>query len=235
MGASLDIPSYEIEKDPNTLRGLSSKLAHISHVVVPQGLDHDGPFSEIIVPEYFPPGSIMLFATQLQETDLSIDKFCMSGTRDAFGELDFVELNAVLYRADGEERDVTHGEFGVYDVPGLGKMVYCGLEGWMYSLKHIMRNNDLGHPLCAHLREGTWALDYVHARQFKYVSLTSVETFSDYLRQQTSWNITKTRETRQMVPGAIRADQEEYTVVLAAKILCARHLRGIQGFSSRRF
>jgi hypothetical protein len=25
-----------------------------------------------------------------------------------------------------------------------------------------MRYSDLGHPLCAHLREGSWALDYAH-------------------------------------------------------------------------
>jgi glycogen debranching enzyme len=37
----------------------------------------------------------------------------------------------------------------------------------MHSLKHIMRYNDLGHPLCAHLRDGSWALDYVHSRLFR--------------------------------------------------------------------
>jgi glycogen debranching enzyme len=41
---------------------------------------------------------------------------------------------------------------------------YCGLEGWMHPLQDIMRYNDLGHPLCGHLHEGSWALDYVHQR-----------------------------------------------------------------------
>ncbi|EDR00074.1 uncharacterized protein LACBIDRAFT_314785 [Laccaria bicolor S238N-H82] len=27
-----------------------------------------------------------------------------------------------------------------------------------------MRYNDLGHPLCGHLRDGSWALDYIHQR-----------------------------------------------------------------------
>ncbi|KAJ3913002.1 hypothetical protein F5877DRAFT_53148 [Lentinula edodes] len=27
-----------------------------------------------------------------------------------------------------------------------------------------MRNNDLGHPLCEHLRKGTWSLDCVYDR-----------------------------------------------------------------------
>ena len=141
----------------------------MSSVVVPQGLDHEGPYAEIIVPETFPPGSIMLFETQLQQHDSSLDAFCASGSWEAFGELDLVDLNVVLHRTDVEERDATDGEFGAYDVSGLGKMVYCGLEGWMHPLRHIMRYNDLGHPLCAHLRQGSWAFDYVHSRLSRLV------------------------------------------------------------------
>ena len=133
-------------------------------MVVPQGLDHEGPYAEIIVPDDFPPGSIMLFETQLQQHDSSLDTFCASGAWKAFSELDLVDLNVVLYRTDVEERDVTDGEFGAYYVSGLGTMVYCGLEGWMHPLRHIMQYNDLGHPLSAHLREGNWAFDYVHDR-----------------------------------------------------------------------
>lgn len=166
MGASIDITSYEVPKDAKTLRGMPSKLVEMAPVVVPQGLDHEGPFSEVIVPEYFPPGSIMLFETQMQEYDPTLDAFCSQGSQDAFDTLGLVDLNVVLHRADGEERDATAGKFGVYDVPGLGKMVYCGLEGWMHPLRHIMRYNDLGHPLCGHLRDGSWALEYVHERLF---------------------------------------------------------------------
>lgn len=133
-------------------------------VIVPQGLDHEGPYAEIVVPEYFPPGSIMVFETQMQDFDPSLDTFCASGAQEAFSEVDLVDLNVILHRAHGEEQDATDGKFGVYEIPNLGKMVYCGLEGWMHPLRHIMRYNDLGHALCAHLREGTWALDYVHER-----------------------------------------------------------------------
>ena len=164
LGASIDIPSYQIPEDPRFLRGLPSRLVEMSPVVASQGLDHEGPYAEIIVPGYFPPGSIMVYETQLQQHDLSLDSFCTSGAWEAFGELDLVDLNVVLYRTDVEERDTTDGEFGAYHVSGLGTMVYCGLEGWMHPLRHIMRYNDLGHPLCAHLREGSWAFDYVHNR-----------------------------------------------------------------------
>ncbi|KAJ8094335.1 bifunctional 4-alpha-glucanotransferase/amylo-alpha-1,6-glucosidase [Marasmius tenuissimus] len=141
LGASLDISSYDDQSDEKTLRGMTARLVDMPPIVVPQGLDNEGPFSEIVVPDHFPPGSIMLFETTLQEHDASLDMF-----------------------SEGEERDATDGVYGAYDVPGLGKMVYCGLEGWMHPLRHIMRYNDLGHPLCEHLRQGTWALDYVHER-----------------------------------------------------------------------
>lgn len=143
----------------------------MASIVVPQGLDHDGPYAKVVVPEFFPPGSIMLFETQLQEHDASLDMFCSSGAQEAFSALSLVDLNVILYRADGEERDATDGQFGVYDIPGLGKLVYCGLEGWMHPLRSIMRYNDLGHPLCAHLREGIWALDYVHQRLTQCVTM----------------------------------------------------------------
>lgn len=129
-----------------------------------QGHDNEGPFTEIVPPEFFPPGSILLFETRAESHDPNLEGLCSSGAQEVFECLNLVELNCVLYRSDAEERDLTNGEYGAYEVPGHGRLVYCGLEGWMHPLTHIMRYNDLGHPLCAHLRLGTWALDYVHRR-----------------------------------------------------------------------
>lgn len=168
-GYTIDISSYETVKDGATLKGLPGKITEIPTIVVPQGLDADGPFSEIIIPEYFPPGSIMVFETHLEGLDPGLDRFCASGAEQAFRDLNLVELNVILFRCEGEERDATKGEIGVYDVPGMDKLVYCGLEGWMHPLRHIIRFNDLGHPLCAHLRQGTWAFDYISGRLTKYV------------------------------------------------------------------
>ena len=93
----------------------------------------------------------------------NLDETCTSGAEAAFAELDLVDLNLLLFRADGEERDAT-GEDGTYTIPNFGSLVYCGLEGWMYPLRQIMQKNDLGHPLAQHLREGSWAMDYVYNR-----------------------------------------------------------------------
>ncbi|CCM02450.1 uncharacterized protein FIBRA_04549 [Fibroporia radiculosa] len=168
-GAYIDISSYETDSDVETLCGLPGKLVEIPPVIVPQGLDQEGPYAEIVVPQYFPPGSIMVFETQLQNHDATLDIFCTSEAENAFTDLDLVDLNVILYRADGEERDATSGEFGTYSISGIGNLVYCGLEGWMHLLRHIMRYNDLGHPLCGNLREGTWALDYVSSRLSRQV------------------------------------------------------------------
>ena len=113
-----------------------------------------------------------------------LDTSIQAGADEAFAELDLVDLNVILHRADGEEKDATGqssadsllrqgieadpvGGDGVYAIPDYGALVYCGLEGWMNPLRHIMDNNDLGHPLCEHLRQGTWALDYIYGRLIK--------------------------------------------------------------------
>ena len=139
-------------------------LADLPPVSLNLGSDHDGSYSEIIVPDTFPPGSIMVFSTQMEGVSPNLDDYLREGLDSAVAELSLIDLNVMLYRADGEERDATAGEIGAYNVPNLGNLVYCGLEGWMHPLRHVMRYNDLGHPIAAHLREGTWAMDYIHSR-----------------------------------------------------------------------
>ncbi len=163
-GATLAIDNYDISKDPKTIHGLPGTLRAVPPVSPQHGADGDGEYSEIVVPDYFPPGSIMVFSTQMEGIDSKLDEFCREGVTEAFNDLDLVTLNAIVHRCDGEERDATGGDIGIYNVPNCEPLVYCGLEGWMHQLRHIMKTNDLGHPLCAHLREGTWAMDYVHVR-----------------------------------------------------------------------
>lgn len=162
FGYEVNVKSRETPNDKKTLKGLDAKVVQLPAVQAVEGNDADGQFAEINVPDYFPPGSVMLFATKANTKNIA--DLCSSGALKAFSKLNLIDLNVMLYRADGEERDVTGGQDGVYTVPGLGALTYCGLEGWMHPLRHIMTHNDLGHPLCAHLREGTWAMDYVQGR-----------------------------------------------------------------------
>lgn len=164
FGASIDIQSYECDDRTDLLRGLPSNLVAIQPVIPTEKNENGHLISEITVPDYFPPGSVMLFATQLQEFDPSLETFCQSGAVEAFKDLDLVDLNVLLYRSEAEERDVTAGKFGTYNIPKYGNLVYAGLEGWMSPLRQVIENNDLGHPLCDNLRNGTWACEYIYNR-----------------------------------------------------------------------
>jgi hypothetical protein len=78
-------------------------------------------YNEVVVPDVFGPGSIMLFETDMevsasvitwgraedQNISPDLDEICTSDADAAFGELDLVDLNVVLHRADGEEKDAT--------------------------------------------------------------------------------------------------------------------------------
>lgn len=144
------------------LKGLPSLVSDILGV----GLDLRPDRTVVTVPDEFPPGSIALFETWIPGAEHSegLDEFVSNGASKAFGLSSLDEMNFILYRSDPEERDSSGGRDGVYNIPGYGPLVYAGLQGWWSVLKNIIRNNDLGHPLCNHLREGQWALDYIVER-----------------------------------------------------------------------
>lgn len=147
-----------VADDKSFLKGLPSHTQEITGV----RCDNSGGDATITIPENFPPGSIAVFETSVPSVEHAegLDKYVTSGAREAFKDLKLRDLSFVLYRADPEERDTSHSKRGVYNIPGHGPLVYAGLQGWWSVLKDIIRNNELGHPLCSHLRDGQWALDY---------------------------------------------------------------------------
>lgn len=172
IGKTLQITNRMPPNSSLTLSGFESELIDVPAPSIKEGHKEDGTFfSEFDVPENFPPGSVMFLASAMEGLSSELDAFCRSEVQQPFAELDLIDLNVVLYRADGEEKDVTQGRDGVYQIPGSEALVYCGLEGWMHPLRHVMKNNDLGHPLCEHLRSGTWALDYIHGRLEKQTDM----------------------------------------------------------------
>ncbi|BGP12177.1 hypothetical protein JCM10213_004743 [Rhodosporidiobolus nylandii] len=171
-GASVSVASTSPRDTSTTLRGLDASIVPLPAVeptFVPSSSGQVA-HSTVSVPDKFPRGSVMVFATWMEDLPADLDEVCAKGAKGAFEGLGMVELNVLMYRADGEERDATGGD-GVYDLPGSGPLVYCGLQGWMPHLRHIMEKNDLGHPLCANLREGTWAMDYVVSRLEKQIDV----------------------------------------------------------------
>ena len=186
----LEVESSETAKakalaDMKYLRGLPSEVTDLDGVRI----DEQEHVTVITIPERFPPGSIALFETWIPSVEHSegLDWFVTSGAKDAFQELDFVDLNFFLYRCDAEERDFSAGVDGVYSIPNYGSLVYAGLQGWWSVLRDVVRNNDLGHPICNHLRDGQWALDYIVGRLEKLITrdgYTSLERPAAWLKQR---------------------------------------------------
>ena len=148
--------------DEKFLKGLPSRVVALQGV----GLDSKADETVLTVPDHFPPGSIALFKTWIPGAEHSegLDSFVTTGARKAFSKLSLVDLNFVLYRCEAEERDFSEGRDGVYTIPNFGPLVYAGLQGWWSVLRDVIRNNELGHPICNHLRDGQWALDYIGGR-----------------------------------------------------------------------
>lgn len=152
----------EVEEDTKYLRGLPSKVVDLPGIKLESRADE----TVITVRDKFPPGSIALFETWIPAAEhaTGLDTYVTSGAKAAFAEVDLIDLNFVLYRCEAEELAESEGKDGCYDIPGHGKLVYAGLQGWWSVLKNIIKNNDLAHPLCQHLRNGQWALDYISGR-----------------------------------------------------------------------
>lgn len=198
FGASLQVRADEYKDDDKVHHGLPSTLESIAaeRVKITLGEDDNGHYSTVTIPESFDPGSILVFATDMRLSP-DLDLKCREGANQAFTDLDLVDLNVVINRADGEERDATGGD-GVYDIPGYGKLVYCGFEGWMGPLRNIMVTNDLGHPLCEHLRQGPWAMDYVTGRLER-----EIDTFPR-LGRPIAWLKQRFDLIRETVPSFLR-------------------------------
>ncbi|KAI9745425.1 MAG: hypothetical protein M1818_000959 [Claussenomyces sp. TS43310] len=166
----------KVSEDKSYLRGLPSRVRDLPGVRMESKDDE----TVITVRDKFPPGSIALFETWIPAAEHSagLDTFVTSGAKTAFANVDLVDLNFILYRCEAEELDSSDGKDGVYDIPGHGKLVYAGLQGWWSVLKPIIMNNNLGHPLCQHLRSGQWALDYVVGRLERISTKTGYERLS---------------------------------------------------------
>ncbi|KAG2178648.1 hypothetical protein INT44_001801 [Umbelopsis vinacea] len=167
FSATLNVDSQDDRSDETTLRGLSSKIESLSAPNIRGLTDNKGRYTEIVVPNVFPSGSVMVLKTWIQDNPAESYDLISSCSDNIFSNLSLLDMNIVLDRCEGEERDAT-GE-GVYNIPGHGTLPYAGLEGFVSVLKPIIRENNLGHPFCAHLRDGTWAMDYIVDRLNRYL------------------------------------------------------------------
>lgn len=154
--------TQKVLSDEKYLKGLPSRVVDVPGI----RMELKGDDTIITVRDKFPPGSIALFETWIPTAEHStgLDNYVTSGANEAWSELNLIDLNFLMYRCEAEELDFTDGQYGVYDIPGHGKLIYAGLQGWWTVLEGIIRENNLAHPLCQNLRDGQWALDYIYGR-----------------------------------------------------------------------
>ncbi|KAJ5542249.1 hypothetical protein N7535_004671 [Penicillium sp. DV-2018c] len=154
-----DETKQKVLADDKYLRGLPSQTRDI------EGTKIEQTDKEVIISvlDTLVAGSIALFETWVPGADHAdgFENNLANGADDAFSDLSLVDLNFVLYRCEAEENDTSDGQDGVYNVPKHGPLVYAGLQGWWSVLENVIKYNQLGHPLCDHLREGQWALEYI--------------------------------------------------------------------------
>ncbi|KAJ5529493.1 hypothetical protein N7527_002886 [Penicillium freii] len=163
-----DETKAKVLADDKYLKGLPSHTRDIEGTKIEQN-DKDVIISVL---ESLVPGSIALFETWIPGADHTdgFENNLANGADDAFSELSLIDLNFVLYRCEAEEREYSDGQDGIYSIPKHDPMVYAGLQGWWSVLEDIIKYNQLGHPLCDHLREGQWALNYIIGRMEKAAS-----------------------------------------------------------------
>lgn len=128
----------------------------------------------------FKPGCVVAVSiSPLEKTKSAIDQLLADiDLVQAVSRLTLTDMNHVLFRCAEED------EGNVYDVPGFGKLVYCGIQGFISVLDEVAPNNDLGHPLCANLRDGFWILEYICGRlKCKEFENSSLYQFGDFLER----------------------------------------------------
>lgn len=168
-GWSLIVDGPGGDKDDHEIKPFKTHLSHVEGIV-----NWDGKHSTVSIEGGFPQGSVAIFRTERAFAATEIESLVREPAAPAVANLSLIDLNVLLYRCDSEERCATEGKFGVYGIPGYGNLVYAGLQGWEFVLKSIVADNDLGHPLCANLRQGLWALGYCSDRLVGYPQFQDV-------------------------------------------------------------
>lgn len=173
----------DYKNDSKRLDGIPTRLVDLPSPTI--SYDASSKSTTIKLGDVFPQGSIALIKTSIDTIDDGLDSFVRSGADEAVANMDFLDLNVVMYRCDGEERDYSSGKDGVYNIPNYGSLVYAGLVGWIGPLQEMINDNNLAHIICEHLREGQWALDYSVNRLYKYIDdFPNIKPYIDWLKSR---------------------------------------------------
>ncbi|XP_059612400.1 glycogen debranching enzyme [Phlebotomus argentipes] len=189
---------YRYEKDEKYINGLTEyKLKIMEHISLEESsifsheVTHDGNITQLNF-KNLTPGSVVAVRVSLHEhtrphfakAQNLVDVFhCEKGEiltdlQKIVSKLNLIDLNRAVYRCDEEEKDMGLGS-GTYDIPGFGRLVYCGTQGFASLLSQIAPYNDLGHPFCDNLRRGNWMMDYIRDRFAKWPGTKALSEWWD--------------------------------------------------------
>lgn len=174
----LHVPPQTFVRNPDYVNGLlgqltiSQSLSQYAHksFIASEGIDRldffDIPQAFVCVLKVGPSEIIRQALTTLKETYKLLEKPEMS--RAGFAELTLEQINHVLWRCSAEEKDITDGNRGCYEIPRHRPFVYSGIGGLISELKPLVRENALGHPIFDNIRAGPWLIDYHISRVISY-------------------------------------------------------------------
>lgn len=130
--------------------------------------------------ENFKPGCVVAVSfVPLEKTKTAFEQLLADiDLAQAVSRLTLTDMNYILFRCAEED------EGNIYDIPGFGKLTYCGIQGFISILDTVAPNNDLGHPLCTNLRNGLWIVDYICGRlKRKEFENCPLYQFGDFLER----------------------------------------------------
>lgn len=174
-------------KEKHRINGLNNYKLNLKQNITPKecamleiiSLDNDKS-TRLNFTVNFRPGCIVVVKiSPLEKTKVAMNQLNADIDLElAMSRLSLTDMNYILFRCSEEDNG------NIYDVPRFGKLIYCGIQGFISVLDTVTSNNDLGHPLCANLRDGFWIIDYICERlkctEFRN---TPLYQFGDFLEQ----------------------------------------------------
>ena len=133
-------PDEQFVKNTNIINGFRNFCAKFQQNISPEMskmvvINSNNNNNEIIFKK-FPPSSVIVFKVSLGTEHLDalnqlkqiLNQFNGGEIIEIVKKLSLVDLNYVLFRCDQEEKDEGWGG-GVYSLPNIGSLNYCGLAG----------------------------------------------------------------------------------------------------------
>lgn len=83
----------------------------------------------------------------------------LEALKNALKKFSISTLAQILFSCENEEK--FRSGRGMYGLVNGEKLIFSGLYGFLGLAKHLIKNDDLGHPVFENIRQGNWLLNYL--------------------------------------------------------------------------